>query len=182
MDLKSTTRSHRQSRGDPSRSTMTIHRCYTSPCDSRSDLGTTSEVVFTNNSPLLPSSALVDDSPPLPSAAFTDSLRRHLSPTSLTVDSSSPLGDDSPPLPSAAFADIFHRRPSLSTRRHRSAAFADIVRRRLSPSTRRHRSAAFTDILRRCPSPLSRRHYSAALTDIPCRRRAASELPASPTR
>ena len=91
MDLKSTTRSRHQSRGDPSRSMTMIHRCYTSPCDSRSDLGTTSEVVFTNNSPPMLSSALVNDSPPLPSAAFADSPRRHLSSTSLAVDSSSPL-------------------------------------------------------------------------------------------
>ena len=49
-----------------------IHRCYTSPCDSRSDLGTTSEVVFTNNSPPLLWLALIDDSPPLLSSALVD--------------------------------------------------------------------------------------------------------------
>ena len=53
-----------------------IHHCYTSPCDSRSDLGT-------NNSPPMLSSALAvdsssplgDDSPPLPSAAFANIFR-----------------------------------------------------------------------------------------------------------
>ncbi|XP_066344093.1 uncharacterized protein [Miscanthus floridulus] len=128
MDLKSTTRSCRQSRGDPSRTTTTIHRCYTSPCDSRSDLRTTSEVVFTNNSPPLLSSVLVDDSqPPLQWLALVDDSPLMLS--SALVDNpplllSSALADHSPPLPSsalvidspllpsAAFADSLHRQPS----------------------------------------------------------------------
>ena len=110
---------------DPSWSMTTIHRCYTSPCDSRSDLGTTSEVVFTNNSPLLLSSALTDDSPPLPSSTTRCRCpRRRLAAAALG-------GLHQQPSPTS-FADVPRRRLIVTARRPSPTSFADVPRRRLA--------------------------------------------------
>ena len=150
MDLKSTTRSRRQSRGDPSQSTTTIHRCYTSPYNSRSDLGT-------NNSPPMLSSALAvdsslplgDDSPPLPSTAFTDIFCRRPTPSTCRHHSAM-THRRCPRWPSpTSFVDVPRRRLVITARRPSPTSFTDVPRRRLIVTTQRPSPTSFIDVPRR---------------------------------
>ena len=175
MDLKSTMRSRRQSRGDPSRSTTTIHRCYTSPCDSRSDLGTTSEVVFTNNSPPMLSSALVDDSLPLPSSMTRRRCPRRPSPTSFAdVPRRRLIVTARWPSPTS-FVDVPRCRLVVTARRPSPTSFTDVSRRRLVVTARQPSLTSFVDGPRRCFVVITRRPSPTSLVVVelqascPCR-------------